>query len=217
MSDALRRTNSASAGDAGTSLLLGAAGLVTGAALMYFFDPELGEGRRNQLADRLGGMARRAGRGVGGWTEDVTQELQAVPHEFRYRSSDEPVSDDVLASRVRSELGHMVRHAGAIDVQVTDGRVVLSGPVLADETVGVLATIHTSPGVKEVDDDPLIDDRTDSICEIATAWSSEHRNLDRLSEAIMGYAEDEGLSASIFPRPEGELSEGIVAVTFTAG
>ncbi len=33
----------------------------------------------------------------------------------------------------------------------------------------------------------------------------------------MDYADEERLSASIFPRPPDELSEGIVAVTFTAG
>ncbi len=159
MAQSTRSTNTAGGGTIVTGLL----GFAAGAAVMYFFDPELGDGRRTQLADRVGGATRRFGRQVGGWSEDMTQELQAVPHEFRYRSSDEPVTDDVLASRVRSEIGHTVRHAGAIDVRVTDGEVTLSGPVLADEAVGLLATINTVPGVRRVNDRLDVHQASDSI------------------------------------------------------
>ncbi len=65
--------------------------------------------------------------------------------------------------------------------------------------------------------DPIVDDRTESICELATAWSATYRDLDSLADAINEYADGEGLSAAIFPRPAGELSEGVVAVSITAG
>ncbi len=65
--------------------------------------------------------------------------------------------------------------------------------------------------------DPIVDDRTESICEVATAWSGTCDDLDALTEAIMDYADEEGLSASVFPRPEGELSDGVVAISFTVG
>lgn len=164
MSDETRRAaTTGGVAEAAVSVTLGAAGLVAGAALMYFLDPQLGESRRSRMADRLAGAARRTGGRASGWTEDVTQELEAVPHDLRYRSSDEAVSDDVLAARVRSELGHIVKHAGAIDVQVTDGHVILRGPVLAEEAIGVVATVSTVPGVKTVDDRLEVRESADSI------------------------------------------------------
>ncbi len=69
----------------------------------------------------------------------------------------------------------------------------------------------------EVFVDPAVDDRIASICELATEWSQRHRDVDGLTAAIMDYADGEGLSASIYPEPEGDLSAGVLAVAITAG
>lgn len=65
--------------------------------------------------------------------------------------------------------------------------------------------------------DPIVDDRIASICELATEWSAANRDIDTLTRAIEDYAGGEGLSASVYTRPEGELTEGVVAVSITAG
>jgi hypothetical protein len=58
----------------------------------------------------------------------------------------------VVRDRVRSRLGRVVSHPRAIDVRVQDGRVTLSGPVLADEPDRVLACARAVPGVRDVED-----------------------------------------------------------------
>jgi hypothetical protein len=47
--------------------------------------------------------------------------------------------------------------------------------------------------------------------------SGAQRDIDSLSETVLGYAEREGLSASIHERPRDDLSEGLVAIAFTIG
>jgi hypothetical protein len=56
-------------------------------------------------------------------------------------------SDAVVCQRVRSKLGHFVSHPGAIDVTATDGRITLSGPVLASEVDGLLSAVGSVRGV----------------------------------------------------------------------
>jgi len=65
----------------------------------------------------------------------------------------EPVSDTVLAERVRSQIGHVVTHAGAIGVSVREGRVTLTGRVLRGEVRRLLKRISRVPGLTRVDND----------------------------------------------------------------
>jgi hypothetical protein len=58
------------------------------------------------------------------------------------------VDDAVLAGRVRSKLGFLVRHPSAIEVQVSDGRVTLSGPVLSDEVQPLVRGIAAVRGMR---------------------------------------------------------------------
>jgi len=61
------------------------------------------------------------------------------------------VSDDVLASRVRSKIGHIVSQPSAIEVQVEGSRVKLCGPVLADEVEQLLNSVRSISGVRNVE------------------------------------------------------------------
>jgi hypothetical protein len=56
-------------------------------------------------------------------------------------------SDAVLVERVRSKVGRWVSHPGSIHVTATDGHVVLSGTVLADEADGLVSCVRSVPGV----------------------------------------------------------------------
>jgi uncharacterized membrane protein len=62
------------------------------------------------------------------------------------------VNDGVLAERVRAALGRAVSHPGAIEVTVSNGRVVLSGTVLADEFSQLMRAVRGTHGVVSVQD-----------------------------------------------------------------
>jgi osmotically-inducible protein OsmY len=133
----------------GLQLLGGAA---AGAGLMYLLDPQSGRRRRSLLRDQLvhtrkvtGEALEKAKRDAGNRTHGAAARVGSV---LRRRE----VTDEQLAARVRSKLGHVVSHPSAIEVTAEDGRVTLAGPVLADEVKGLLRAVAKVPGVKDVDD-----------------------------------------------------------------
>src|SRR4029434_630553 len=61
------------------------------------------------------------------------------------------VIDEVLAHRVRTELGRIVTNATGIRVQARNGHVTLSGSVLQPEYLPLLKRIQKIAGVQTVD------------------------------------------------------------------
>src|SRR5207244_7213293 len=59
----------------------------------------------------------------------------------------------VLAERVRSHLGRVCSHPGAIEVRSAGGAVTLEGDVLASEHAPLLACVRTVRGVHDVRDE----------------------------------------------------------------
>jgi osmotically-inducible protein OsmY len=116
--------------------LLGLIGL--GAALSYFFDPQLGRGRRAMARDRIAakfrGGARRGeqlGRAASGQAEGMVQKAKHLQEEPK------PQPDDVtLARKVESEI---FREAdvpkGQINVNAENGKIVLRGEVGKPELI----------------------------------------------------------------------------------
>jgi hypothetical protein len=60
-------------------------------------------------------------------------------------------TDDVLAARVRTRVGRLVSHPGAIDVTATSGRVTLSGPVFEAEVEQLVNGVREIAGVAAID------------------------------------------------------------------
>jgi hypothetical protein len=56
-------------------------GIASGAALMYFFDPEKGNARRAQLADQLGAAKRRTERDIEKQIRHRSNQAQGAMHE----------------------------------------------------------------------------------------------------------------------------------------
>ena len=129
--------------------LIGGVGL--GAGLMYFFDPQLGRRRRAVLRDRLTSLLRQTGGVVCDRARDLRNRGSGLLAEARSRLAPEEVSDDVLVERVRSQVGRVVSHPRALDVRAEGGRVVLSGPVLADEVEDLLCCVESVRGVRGVE------------------------------------------------------------------
>jgi osmotically-inducible protein OsmY len=132
--------------------LLGGVGL--GAALMYLLDADNGRRRRVVTRDRAARALRRGRRTLESTARDLSQRARGVAAgvRSRLRSGREPVPDEVLVERVRAALGHRVTHPSLIEVQVEDGRLTLSGPVLKREARRLLRGVRRVAGVKSVGD-----------------------------------------------------------------
>ena len=61
-------------------------------------------------------------------------------------------SDDVLVARVRSEMGHVLRHAHHVTVTASAGWIQLHGTVLIGEREALMEAIRKVPGVEGIDD-----------------------------------------------------------------
>lgn len=131
--------------------LAGVGGLSIGAALMYLFDPERGTRRRALLRDKFRRVAHSAGEKLDVKSRDAGNRLHGLVARTKSLRKTQPVSDDVVAERVRSRIGHVVSHPGSIDVRVKDGRVILAGPALTRELDPLLAEVERVRGVAGVE------------------------------------------------------------------
>ncbi len=75
----------------------------------------------------------------------------------------ERVPDDLLVLRVRSAMGHAISHPHAIDVEASDGRVTLRGPVLCGDVRSLLARVAQVPGVASIDDQLDVHTQADAV------------------------------------------------------
>ncbi|HZE17266.1 MAG TPA: SRPBCC family protein, partial [Mycobacterium sp.] len=129
-----------------TTHRLFAAGL--GAAAMYFLDPRTGRRRRSVLRDKAR-HGVRVGRDYAGTTyRDVQHRLEGMGAIARNWGRSQPVTDDVVVQRVRTRLGRLVSHPSSITVNVRDGVVSLSGPILQRELERTRRQIPRVAGVR---------------------------------------------------------------------
>ena len=125
-------------------------GVVLGAGLMYLLDPQKGRRRRALLQDQAVHFVSRTDDAAASTARDLGYRAKGIAAEARARVSREEVSDAVLEARVRSEMGRVVSHAGAVTVAAQNGRVTLGGPVLADEVDALLSCVESVRGVQGV-------------------------------------------------------------------
>ncbi len=141
-----------------------AAALTVGAAAMYWLDPDKGRRRRAlardravSAASRAGAMARVAGRRGYNRTRGLAAQGLA-----RLRPT-EPASDGQLHDRIRSRMGRVVGHPGAIHVQVTNADARLDGDILSGELENLLSAVAGTPGVREVDNRLRVHEAPDNV------------------------------------------------------
>ena len=108
-------------------------GVVVGAGAMYLLDPERGARRRSLLRDQGIHASHRVRDELAGAARDARNRTAGVAAELRSRFQQDEASDEILTERVRSAIGRVVSHPGAITVNVFEGRVTLGGHLLADE------------------------------------------------------------------------------------
>lgn len=130
--------------------LLGAA--TAGAALMYFFDPQRGNRRQKRLRDRVVHGAHAGADFIGTARRDSVNRLHGIAAEARTALRDDAPEDELLAERVRAELGRLVSHPGAIEVDAANGLVRLTGYVFASEHETLIEEVEKVRGVETVED-----------------------------------------------------------------
>jgi hypothetical protein len=119
---------------------------------MYFFDPMGGNRRRALVRDRLVHAGHLVGDAAQATGRDVRNRTSGLVARTRRTRAKEPVDDHVLVERVRAQLGRVVSHPRAIEVDAEDGVVTLRGPVLQSEVVRLCDAVARVGGVWEVVD-----------------------------------------------------------------
>ncbi len=137
-----------------TAAIVGGVGL--GAALMYFFDPDRGKRRRALVRDKIEAAGNQATCYAGKMGRDLRNRAYGVVAETKSLFQRDEATDEVIADRVRAKLGRYQLHLGSLDVQATEGTVVLSGSILADELAKVLRAAKFVRGVKRVENQLLV-------------------------------------------------------------
>jgi hypothetical protein len=142
--------------------LMAAAAL--GAAAMYIFDPDKGRRRRALGRDKVRSYVGRARGFATSAARDANHRLQGVRARMRRRFGAPVTADDLmLIERARAAMGRVVSHPHAVQIGAKDGRLVLSGPILASEAPFLLAAMHLVPGVSGVEDHLVAHESSGSV------------------------------------------------------
>src|SRR2546428_5028741 len=94
--------------------LITATGL--GAGLMYMFDPDRGKRRRAMVRDKVAHTFNQTGDAIGVTWRDLSNRTRGLVSEIVSLPKGDRSPDEVLEERVRSTMGRVVSHPGAIEV-----------------------------------------------------------------------------------------------------
>lgn len=134
-----------------------------GAGLMYLLDPVAGRRRRALMRDKVIKYTNDLMEAREDAQKHLENKAQGMVAETRSRLQNEPVSDETLVARVRSQIGRVVTHSRAIEVSANDGRVTLSGNILASEVTPLLKAARAVQGVKEVENQLQVHEQPGNI------------------------------------------------------
>ena len=126
------------------------AAALAGVGLMYFFDPRSGRRRRALVSDQINRGLRDSREFAQKVRVDTDNRVRGLYHQSRSALRRGATDDEVLGERIRSALGRIASHPGAIEVSCTDGVVRLGGDVLSEESDRILSGVRSVPGVSDV-------------------------------------------------------------------
>jgi BON domain len=142
--------------------VFGAAAL--GIVAMYMLDPDKGKRRRALIGDKAYSLVSDTRQALGAATRDAAHRIEGLRARARRLVTDMPIPDDLqLIERVRARMGRLVAHPHAIQVGANNGRVTLSGPILAHEVTRLMNAIRSVWGVSSVEDRLVVYDSSESI------------------------------------------------------
>jgi hypothetical protein len=138
-------------------------GVLLGAGAMYVMDPDRGARRRALIRDQGIRASRKLGEGVGAAARDVRNRSTGAAAELSSKLKRDQAGDEIVQERVRSALGRVASHSGAIEVAVYSRRVILSGAVPATELDSILRAIRRVRGVRDVENQLEIFEGTEGV------------------------------------------------------
>lgn len=187
------------------------AGIGVGAAAMYVLDPQQGARRRALARDKVTEAKNRLREAARVTARDLGNRSAGIAAEARSRLFENAVDDEIIEGRVRSKLGFLVRHPSALTVQVAEGRVTLSGPVLSDEVQQLIGGVKAVRGVVGVENNLAVHDdpaqvpalQSDKPKPSGEVWDIMQRRWSPSTRFLVGSA--------------GALSLGLIAYSFADG
>lgn len=124
------------------------AALGAGAGLMYLADPREGRRRRGRVRDAVTHTSHVVADAASAASRDLRNRVGGLAARTVTAVARRPAPiDDVIVARVRSHLGRLVSHPGAIAVSAKSGVVSLQGPVFEAELRQLLRGVLAVPGV----------------------------------------------------------------------
>ena len=139
-------------------------GAALGAAAMYVLDPNKGRRRRAIFRDKTRSSLANITHLAQVSARDISHRVQGFRATARRLFMGSGATDDlVLIERVRAKMGRVVSHPHAIQIGARDGRITLSGPIVADEASPLLDVVRSVWGVSSIDDHLVVYDRPESI------------------------------------------------------
>jgi uncharacterized membrane protein len=130
---------------------------------MYFWDPQNGNRRKAMVRDRAIRAQNQAVDAFDQGVSDLRNRARGWIAGSLALLGDENISDEVIAERVRSRLGFLTRHAGAIQVSAQNHHVTLRGDVLANEVGHLIAGVSRVRGVRGVENQMRVHDEPGNI------------------------------------------------------
>jgi uncharacterized membrane protein/osmotically-inducible protein OsmY len=147
-----------------SALLTWIGGAALGAMAMYLTDPDRGKRRRALAKDKVQSLMTQTGNAMDVASRDFSnrmQGLRAQTNRLLTRRRGEVIDDDILEARVRSKIGRAISHPHAIKVRAEQGHVALSGPILPNETMALLAAARAVHGVISVTNNTEVHEQQD--------------------------------------------------------
>jgi uncharacterized membrane protein len=153
-----------------------------GAATMYLLDPNRGRRRRALARDSVIHTEHQLQRFAGKAARDIAHRAEGAVAEAGSFLGTEPLPDYVIEDRVRSAMGHVVSHPGAIDVTSREGVVTLAGWVLAREAEPLLRLVANVRGVKGVESNLGVTEHPEHISDLQGGVPRTGRRFELLQE-----------------------------------
>jgi uncharacterized membrane protein len=125
-------------------------GLSLGAGLMYFMDPQQGNRRKAMVRDKFTSIKHQGDDAIDVAMRDMRNRVRGILSEGIGMVSEGGAPSHVIEERVRSRLGFLTRHPGAIQVSVQNNQAVLTGDILAEDVDHLVRGVSKIRGVDSV-------------------------------------------------------------------
>ncbi len=154
-----------------------------GAAAMYVLDPNKGRRRRAIFRDKTRSSLTNITHLAQVSARDISHRVQGFGATARRLFLGSDATDDlVLIERVRAKMGRVVSHPHAIQIGARDGRIMLSGPIVAGEAAPLLNAVRSVWGVSGIDDHLVIYDRPESVPALQGGYRRNAMRSERMQE-----------------------------------